>query len=186
MKNLIIIMLVFTVFMACGSASTTPGITGDGVAITCMDVNYTAAEVCNAVPEVQNKPQKSANAVLAATTTYDAGSIATGVNIWAQAEVTNKSASQADVYFYTEFNKDGIFSNNTAQTYKTACAPGDIINAQYGSNPCPDAGPCAQAGYWEYVTYVYNGAHLAEDELGDPAIDELLSVGMLKFTLEVQ
>lgn len=186
MKNLIIIMLVFTVFMACGSASTTPGITDNGVTITCMDMNYTADEVCNGTQEPQNKPLTASASLEPSAITYDVGTIATGTSIWAQAEVTNKSASQADVYFYTEFNKDGIFSNNTAQTIGMACDPGDTLGAQYGSNPCPDPGPCAQAGYWEYVTYVYNASHLAEGEFGDPSIDELLAVGMLKFTLEAQ
>ena len=183
---LLIIGLLLT---GCGSGGGTlpgPGLSGEGVAITCMDASTDQQAACRGLQEGISKPGREALAVLdIQTVIYNAGDIQTGTTIWAQAEVTNFMAVNAPVYFYTEFNEGGVFSGSTAQTYREEIKPGQTIEAQYGSNACPDPGSCAHEGYWEYVTYIYNASHLIlnTSQHGDPATDEVLFKGILKFNL---
>jgi hypothetical protein len=181
--------LMIIVLGGCGSGgggALPPGPYGEGIAITCMDASIDALAACEGVQEVVSKPRRSGlSAPLFRTVIYNAGDIRTGATIWAQAEVTNFTAFDQPVYFYTEFNEGGDFNGNTAQTYRQDLLAGETMNAQYGSNFCPDPGPCAHEGYWEVVTYIYNASHLAPDasEHGDPAGDEILFKGILMFNL---
>lgn len=176
----------------CGSVgSGSAGLTASehrGVHISCLDVTYSAAAGCAGTP-VSLKPLEARVvyplAALPYRAVYNAGLINSGVAIWAMAEVTNNSLTNVDIYFYTEFNKGGVFSGNTAETYKINVGPGVTIDADYGSSPCHDPGSCPVPEYWEYVTYVYNASHLPHDSVhGDPAIDQILAIGTLKFTLK--
>lgn len=174
----------------CGSGSgggTAPG-QQLGVHISCMDVKYSVAEGCAGTP-VSLKPHEAGGmstlAELPYNSVYNAGMINTGVNIWAQAEVTNDSTMPVEIYFYTEFNKWGGFYGNTAESYKITIGIGNTIDTGYGSNPCTLPGSCPVPEYWEYVTYVYNASHLPDDNThGDPSIDEVLAVGTLQFTIQ--
>ena len=185
--GLAVLFIIITLLAGCGSESTWTG-QQRGVHISCLDVQYSAAAACSGVP-VSLKPIEagviSPLAALPHRAVYNAGMINAGVNIWAMAEVTNKTLTNVDIYFYTEFNKDGVYSGNTAQSYKTSISPGLTIDTGYGSSPCPDPGSCPIPEYWEYVTYVYNASHLPNENIqGDPTIDQILAIGVLKFTIK--
>ena len=189
---LIGLALIITLAMltGCGSggSGTLPGhgLSGEGVAITCMDASTDQQAACRGLLEGISKPGREALAVLDIQTVIDiAGDIPTGTTIWAQAEVTYFLAVNAPVYFYTEFNEGGVFSGSTAQSYRQDIEPDQTIDAEYGSTPCPDPGACVHEGYWEYVTYIYNASHLPKvgSQHGDPATDEVLFKGILRFNL---
>lgn len=186
----IVLTIIAILLTGCGSGSSggimPPGLSGEGVAITCMDAQIDQQATCRGLQEGIQKPGREAMALQPdQTVIYNSGDIQTGTTIWAQAEVTNFMAVNAPVYFYTEFNEGGIFSGSTAQTYREDIPPSQIATAQYGSSPCPDPGVCAREGYWEYVTYIYNASHLPLNaaQHGDPAVDEVLFKGILRFNL---
>lgn len=189
----IIILAMAVLFIACGSDSSGPADTRTGVQITCMDTTTSAAAECAGVPEASMKPGRYATAFVPVdekTAVYNSGDIPTGVDTWEKTEVTNFMAVNASIYFYSEHYWNGAKTSVTSQSSRIDVLPGGIQNAGSGSTFCPEPGPCAYEGEWEFVTYVYNASHLplwqpGDDYAvyGDPTVDELLYKGINRFTL---
>lgn len=85
------------------------------------------------------------------------------------------------MYWFTDTGLPGCEGYaSSGQTYRTDIPPGATKVPGYGSGV---KNWCSTLGEAQFVTTIYNASHLDYDTLGDPAVDEPLARGILKFNI---
>jgi len=177
---LITILMAITMVLACGDGGGNkhkpPGIgpQGEIVGITCADAIQTYGEPCDAIQI--SKPGRSANIFTignAPSATFQSGDLIYNSFVLTEVEVDNYTVQWHRFYVHRDDShvKGCESQNGTMTTYPFDLPPAATQN--YGTSGSNFAICAEKNAVDSYITVtLYNASHLADDELGDPAVDE--------------